>query len=211
MPVNENIIIKAIENLGGKAKAQYISPEVAKIMNEEPYPQSYKDYRSFYGTVQAKIESYCPESDNYKEGNEKLFSRVGLGVYELYNKNEITLTNDTQSIKDEIANLYFSIGSDSALEGYRQDITILSSHRNQKLAKDRKNIDNHTCQVCGFVLNISGKFVIECHHLNPLSDNNTVETSIKDLISLCPTCHRIAHLRKPPYTPDELINIIKNA
>ena len=104
---------------------------------------------------------------------------------------------------------YFSIDSDDALEGYKKDTYIFSTHRNKKIADERKQFDNFTCQSCGFSLSILGKFVIECHHLNPISEHGLVQTTIDDLVSLCPTCHRIAHLRKPPYTPEEISVIQK--
>lgn len=104
---------------------------------------------------------------------------------------------------------YFDIENKSAIEGYKIDTTVLASQRNQELVKERKQLDNYTCQTCGFHLEISGKYVIECHHLNPLADHGVTETSVSDVISLCPTCHRIAHLRKPPYTSEEISKIRK--
>ncbi len=104
---------------------------------------------------------------------------------------------------------YFEIDNASAVEGYKKDAVVLSSQRNQELVKSRKKLDDYSCQVCGFTLEISRKYVIECHHLNPLADHGVTETSVADLVSLCPTCHRIAHLRKPPYTPREISKILK--
>jgi hypothetical protein len=104
---------------------------------------------------------------------------------------------------------YFEVEEKSAIEGYKVDALILSTHRNQGLVKERKELDNYTCQSCGFKLQVDGKYVIECHHLNPLAEQGETDTSIPDLISLCPTCHRIAHLRKPPYTPNEVSELQK--
>lgn len=103
---------------------------------------------------------------------------------------------------------YYSIESNSAIEGHKIDRSILTSHRNQELSKRRKKIDNYTCQACGFRLNIRGKFVIESHHLNPLSVSGEVGSSVDSLISLCPTCHRIAHMRQPPYSVEEIARIV---
>ena len=104
---------------------------------------------------------------------------------------------------------YFEVEEKSAIEGYKVDTSILSSHRNQGLVKERKELDNYTCQSCGFKLRIGDEYVIECHHLNPLAEQGETETSLSDLVSLCPTCHRIAHLRKPPYTPNEVSGLQK--
>lgn len=118
---------------------------------------------------------------------------------------EFGLPSNTELLyKSENEFEYFEVEEKSAIEGYKVDTLILSSHRNQSLVKERKELDSYTCQSCGFKLQINGKYVIECHHLNPLAEQGETETSISDLISLCPTCHRIAHLRKPPYTPNEV-------
>ena len=122
---------------------------------------------------------------------------------------EFNLPSETVSIQDEaIEYQYFEIENKSAIEGDKIDTNVLSSHRNQELVKERKQLDSYTCQSCGFHLEISGKYVIECHHLNPLADQGVTETSISDVVSLCPTCHRIAHLRKPPYTTAEISRIL---
>ncbi len=82
--------------------------------------------------------------------------------------------------------------------------SILTRARNAGLAALRKALDNHTCQACGFRLQVDGSFVIEVHHCNPLSATGETQTTIDQLVSLCPTCHRIAHLRSTPYSVEEI-------
>ncbi len=118
-----------------------------------------------------------------------------------------TSNNSTSEVDYE----HYSIDDGKAFEGYKQDRSILASVRNQKIAKQRKALDKYTCQACGLFLTIDGNSVIECHHLYPLSESLETETTIDDLISLCPTCHRVAHLRKPPYTPQQIGEVLKNA
>jgi len=69
----------------------------------------------------------------------------------------------------------------------------LYKSRDSILMEKRKIKDEYTCQVCGFYLKDEKASLIDCHHLNPISLGER-ETSIDDLISLCPTCHRLAHL-----------------
>ncbi|MEZ8230695.1 HNH endonuclease [Vibrio splendidus] len=102
-----------------------------------------------------------------------------------------------------------SLDSDSAQEGYLQDRTLLSRKRDQSLVKQRKVLDNYECQVCGFALTIEGKSIIECHHIFPLSFGER-ETKIEDLVCLCPTCHRIAHLRNKPLSLEEIKSYLQN-
>lgn len=69
--------------------------------------------------------------------------------------------------------------------------------RNSKMMNRRKLNDNYTCQACGFRLKVGSIYVIECHHKNPVSLGER-KTCLDDLISLCPICHRIAHINKDP-------------
>ena len=90
-------------------------------------------------------------------------------------------------------------------EGYKQDRTTRFRRRNRAIIAKRKERDNYTCQACNFRLKINGKFVIDCHHTNPLGlvDAVTV-TRLEHLICLCPTCHRIAHTRRYPLSVEEI-------
>jgi len=103
---------------------------------------------------------------------------------------------------------HYSPESDKAREGYEIDRTILARARNARLAQKRKELDRYRCQVCSFHFELRGRYVIDVHHLNPLSQTKTTVSKIEDLVSLCPTCHRIAHLRNPPYAVDELKQLL---
>lgn len=72
------------------------------------------------------------------------------------------------------------------------------------------------CAVCGFdfqkVYGEIGRNFIEVHHIVPVSElgagfriNPTT-----DLIPLCSNCHSMIHRKQPPYTPEELKEIVKN-
>jgi hypothetical protein len=102
--------------------------------------------------------------------------------------------------------LHFPINSSHAIEGYKRDQVLYIAERDQSLAKQRKELDSYTCQACGFKLSVDGHFVVECHHLDPISLGQR-KTTLNDLISLCPTCHRIAHMREPIYKPSEIRQI----
>jgi predicted HNH restriction endonuclease len=92
-----------------------------------------------------------------------------------------------------------------AEEGFRQDRTVTFRKRNAKLIADRKRKDNFTCQACGFRLKHLGKFIIDCHHRNPLGHSDKVRiVRIAELVCLCPTCHRIAHMERFPLNPAEI-------
>ena len=104
--------------------------------------------------------------------------------------------------------IYQSIDDESAIEGYKLDSSILRTARNQKLATEAKMRDKHTCQVCSYKKQINGKYVIDCHHTKPLATTGKTNTELGTLVCLCPNCHRIAHLKSPPYTVAELKELI---
>jgi len=90
-----------------------------------------------------------------------------------------------------------------AEEGYIQDRTVNFRARNAQIILARKRIDDYTCQACGFRLQISDVYVIDCHHRKPLGQSDEARiTKESDLVCLCPTCHRIAHTGNPPLEPD---------
>lgn len=76
------------------------------------------------------------------------------------------------------------------VEGMEFEKKMMSKVRNSKVTKERKAFDDYTCQVCGF----SYESVMEVHHLIPVSMGKR-STNLNDLITLCPTCHRIAHTK----------------
>ncbi|MDA2934648.1 hypothetical protein MYX82_09945 [Acidobacteria bacterium AH-259-D05] len=99
-----------------------------------------------------------------------------------------------------------------AEEGVQQDKTGKFQTRNAKVVTLRKKRDDYTCQACGFRLKVNGKYIIDCHHKNPLGGNKDVRvTHIDDLVCLCPTCHRIAHSRSYPLTVHEIKHRLKSS
>lgn len=92
-----------------------------------------------------------------------------------------------------------------ALEGQLRESISLSRKRNRLLVEKAKKRDKHICQACGFTLKANQLYVVECHHKNPL--NSERQTKLEDLVSLCPTCHRIAHKRIIPFTVPEIIRL----
>lgn len=102
---------------------------------------------------------------------------------------------------------HYQLNDPKAQEGYEYDAKVILRTRNTALALERKIKDNYTCQACGFRLQLGGSYVIEVHHVEPLSATGERETKIEMLVSLCPTCHRIAHLRSTPYSVEEIKGI----
>ena len=82
------------------------------------------------------------------------------------------------------------------LEATKVEVTGFRIHRSAKLVKAAKERDNYTCQACTFHFENQ---IVHVHHLDPISEyKRPKETKLKDLITLCPNCHYLAHywLRK---------------
>lgn len=121
----------------------------------------------------------------------------------------ITLIISTHSnINLKNKNEIFEFDSNEALEGYEFDQIIKLRKRDKKIIKDRKKLDNYTCQSCGLYLEVNGNYIIDCHHVNPI-EYGVRKTELDHLACLCPTCHRIAHQKRMPYTVEEIQKIIK--
>lgn len=74
----------------------------------------------------------------------------------------------------------------------------------------------YTCGVCGqSMTDVYGEVantLIHVHHIIPVGSLQSpmVFDPIKDLIPLCPNCHYAAHLKYPPFSPEELRHFINN-
>lgn len=81
-------------------------------------------------------------------------------------------------------------------EGLKERATFYRVYRSAKLAEKAKLRDKFTCRACAFTFQ---KQIVHVHHLDPLSERSSpTETSLDDLVTLCPNCHYLAHflLRK---------------
>jgi 5-methylcytosine-specific restriction protein A len=109
----------------------------------------------------------------------------------------------------EYEELRIQMPPESNLEG---EVKISKQVRRERNPRNRLVCINHhgdKCYVCGFVSSAdypSLSSVIEVHHIEELSEikEPRLYDPIKDLVPLCPNCHRAIHKKKPAYLPDEL-------
>ncbi|PWW00352.1 5-methylcytosine-specific restriction protein A [Hoeflea marina] len=96
------------------------------------------------------------------------------------------------------------------IEGALSISVISRRERNPRNRLLSLRIHGGQCKICGF--DPAQRYpdlrsIIEVHHIQPLSslgEPRAYDPS-KDLIPLCPNCHRAAHTRRPlPWSPDEL-------
>lgn len=101
-----------------------------------------------------------------------------------------------------------------ATEGSRRLVIHLRRERNPAIVrKKKKQAPSLDCEICGFsfkrIYGEDASKYCEVHHLLPLSEvEHTIQTRMEDLAILCSNCHRVAHLHNPPYTLDEIKNML---
>jgi len=90
----------------------------------------------------------------------------------------------------------------TAIEGDEFSAEVRRRTREPLVVRSRLEEDQYICQRCGFsaprVVNDEGDVVtldamaVDVHHIEPLSDGQRT-TRLEDLVTLCPTCHRLLH------------------
>jgi len=104
---------------------------------------------------------------------------------------------------------------DELPEGTARTITSKSFERNPLARRICVEYYGYSCQVCGFdfqeIYGDLGKEFIHVHHIKPMSDVRTEHFTdpIQDLRPVCPNCHAMIHRKKPPYTIEEIKEMIR--
>ena len=126
-------------------------------------------------------------------------------IYEQYSK----LINDADLTlyPEEKENIY--------KEGKAKQVYVNIYERDQNARKKCIEYYGYKCCVCGILLSdkygVIGRDFIHIHHIKALSaikKEYTVDP-ISDLRPVCPNCHAMIHRRVPPYSIEELKEIIK--
>lgn len=115
---------------------------------------------------------------------------------------------------DIIMNDALNLPKISAIEGEAIDRQVTVYKRDARLRDECLKEKGHVCRICGF--DPATKYgkgfenIIEVHHVNPVACG-TRETTLDDLIPVCPNCHRALHSKGngDVYTPNEIEQLIK--
>lgn len=119
-------------------------------------------------------------------------------------------------VKDIIPQNNITTSAQSILDGKVYESHFIGYERNQKL-RDQclKYYKTCKCQICGFDFEKKygeiGMNFIEVHHIEQLSlirQAHVIDPTL-DLIPLCSNCHSMIHRKTPPYTPEELKEMVK--
>jgi predicted HNH restriction endonuclease len=137
-------------------------------------------------TVKDKYESYSEE---------ELFELVKQLFQKAANKPLFT-SKDKKEIAPE---------DRAAIEGEVAERKMLVRKRNKASADKCKDRDKYKCRACSFYYK---KRVVECHHLVPLHISGKTKINPEELITLCPTCHRLAHCLLEEDAYNQNVNIL---
>lgn len=131
----------------------------------------------------------------------------GFGLY--FRSSLSTSRARSAFVRDAVE--FFVICSDAAIQaGHQHDFPSVTERRlvtlhkraefarNGRIAALRKQMDKYTCKVCSLRLEDQygsfGHQYAEAHHIVPLHLlGDVVETTVHDLITVCPNCHRMLH------------------
>ncbi|SKA70773.1 5-methylcytosine-specific restriction enzyme A [Pantoea ananatis] len=100
------------------------------------------------------------------------------------------------------------------VEGAVMQVMVNRYERDPKARSAAVAYHGHQCKVCQIDLSkIYGdiaKEFIHVHHLKQLSKIKKEHSPdpIKDLIPVCPNCHAMLHRKNPPFTPEEIKDMI---
>jgi 5-methylcytosine-specific restriction protein A len=95
-------------------------------------------------------------------------------------------------------------------EGARTRIAVNRYERDRRNRAAALAIHGYSCKACK--LDMEGRYgstaagLIEVHHVTPVSQlgQDYIIDPRTDLMPLCPNCHSVAHRRNPPYSVDDI-------
>ncbi len=180
-------------------------------------PQGYSTGQNFYLFVKEmgnKYEKFLKGKTRDDEEGKSGYWVSHFNSPNQISKNPVMDQGDTKQSSDSIFDFSeknrCEVATDkekiSVIEGIVTELSGQQKSRSRKYIEPAKKRDNYTCQTCELMLSVNGKDILQVHHLSLLESE--VVTTLDDLICLCPTCHYIAHTKKPPFTPEEIKQLL---
>ena len=126
------------------------------------------------------------------------------------NQFEIVTKGDTRLFPEEIDD------TESHIEGAVIQTTVNRYERDPRARAKCVKEYGPVCQVCGMDFEKKygaiGEGFIHVHHTKQLSaiDEEYEVDPVVDLVPVCPNCHAMLHKRKPPYSIDELQEMLRD-
>lgn len=200
--ISETQIIEAIRELDrGVHHAFSDSTGYDVLFDGHRYPP-----KAVVGIAAGKITGQDLGPYDFKGG-------VGSKCFRILEANGFAIVTkpETRPFPEEIDN------AEVHVEGAVQRVSVNRYERDRRARA--KAIQHHgpRCQVCDFdfevVYGTIGRSFIHVHHTIPLYEigKSYVIDPIRHLRPVCPNCHAMIHKRIPPYTIEELRDVIEAA
>jgi 5-methylcytosine-specific restriction endonuclease McrA len=124
------------------------------------------------------------------------------------------LLHPHQMVNDDVYDVDYPEDDEKLYEGALVTVKANKYERNQKARRECVAKKGYQCSVCGRDFEATygeiGKNFIHVHHLTPISTiGKEYELNVDtDLVPVCPNCHYMLHRKDPPYTIEELKDIL---
>lgn len=125
------------------------------------------------------------------------------------------LLHPHQMVNEDVYDVDYPEDDEKLYEGALITVKANKYERNQKARKECVAKKGYQCLVCGRDFEATygeiGKNFIHVHHLTPISSiGKEYQLNVPtDLVPVCPNCHYMLHRKNPPYTIEELKEIIQ--
>ena len=102
------------------------------------------------------------------------------------------------------------------VEGAARRILVNAYERNRRARETCLRHYGRSCAACGF--NFEARYgeatagYIQVHHITPIAQEGTEYrlNPIRDLRPVCPNCHAVIHRREPPFSIEEVKQMLRN-
>lgn len=197
-----------------KMEVQKVKMIFDQAFEQEPFwtdkVQYYGGITSFYARFKL-LEEYTDDILSLEHLLEHGFQGLPRSVREI-KENELLdfLLHPHQIVDDEVYDVDYPENDEKLYEGALVTIKANKYERNQKARRECVAKKGCQCLVCGRDFETTygeiGKNFIHVHHLTPISTiGKEYELNVDtDLVPVCPNCHYMLHRKNPPYSIEEL-------
>jgi 5-methylcytosine-specific restriction protein A len=195
-------------------------PEYVQIPSKNGYYTPSEDHLKIWPIIREfHLELVRNAAKKYRRLNKRSQSKYTPDVLE-YLRVELGQRIPEPVYEDFADRFFFRLPEEipddiSFFEGSKQRVTINAYERSPKARQECIAYYGTSCVVCGFnfaeAYGEVGEGLIHVHHLKPLAGigEGYEVNPVSDLRPVCPNCHAIIHKRSPPYTIEEIQNLLK--
>ena len=185
-----------------------------QIQDQEIFWKDKSTYYSGLFSTYARlklVEEYTGDTFSLAHMQEHGFVGIPISEKECKDKKLLAfLLNPSTEATNDSCEVDYTADDGRFYEGALVTVKANRYERNQKARQQCVDKKGYQCQVCGRDFEATygeiGKNFIHVHHLTPISSIGkeyqlNVDT---DLVPVCPNCHYMLHRKEPPYTIEEL-------